>query len=184
MNLIAGIDPGKTGAIALLDPDGEIIHLEDMPDHSDDWGPAALIPGSNRGRGGRHQPVPVSAPAPTLAFGNDYNSWRWVPAVDRRQQTDGIPSRLVPVTEPAPTLDTQTGWKWVIRNTPCERSPGLTAREALTLQGFPAAYPVQGSKRKKFEQIGNAVPPTGQRWTHSNEQPTETKETKPHENRL
>lgn len=32
MNLTLGIDPGKTGALAFLDDDGNLAHLEDMPD--------------------------------------------------------------------------------------------------------------------------------------------------------
>lgn len=33
--LTLGVDPGRQGALAFLDEDGGIVHIEDMPDHQD-----------------------------------------------------------------------------------------------------------------------------------------------------
>src|SRR5690606_36052364 len=113
--------------------------------------------------------------------------------LDRRQQSDGVPVRLVDCdTEPAPTVTGIAGAKsqWVFhrpattvagdprisgpgrndpdipghgRNAPDipgsqygENSLRLTIRDALILQGFPPDYPVQGTRTKQFEQVGNA----------------------------
>ena len=42
---------------------------------------------------------------------------------------------------------------------PGARPIKLTVEDALILQSFRSDYPVQGTKTKKFEQVGNAVPP-------------------------
>ncbi len=96
-----------------------------------------------------------------------------------------VPVPVVTSDRPAPTLTAIAGSKsqWVFHRpatTVCadprlgnpghrDREGGepqfgpdairLTVRDALILQSFPADYPVQGTKGKQFEQIGNAVPP-------------------------
>lgn len=108
-------------------------------------------------------------------------------ALNRRQNSrtpDGgsEPVRLVPVDEPAPTLTGVAGakgqWVWERPATtivgdgrafgPHAGSAGepqshnairLTEAEALCLQGFRPDFPVQGTKTKRFRQVGDAVPP-------------------------
>jgi DNA (cytosine-5)-methyltransferase 1 len=65
-----------------------------------------------------------------------------------------------PVTHPAPTMIgghdyAAKGWHQPATG----QSVRLTVEEAATLQTFPAGYPWQGGKGKRFLQVGNAVPP-------------------------
>lgn len=85
-------------------------------------------------------------------------------AIDRRTNSKAAgggmaPTVPVPMDRPAPTLTSKAGHQWLL----VPRGEGdtlkLTPRGALVLQSFPVNYPVQGTRTKVFEQIGNAIPP-------------------------
>lgn len=143
--------------------------------------------------GGRAAPpAPTHAEHPDTLFGvmprwvtmASALGWRrpgpWV--LNRRQQTDGVPVRLIPLDEPAPTLTGVAGakgqWVWERPATtivgdgrvfgPHSGSAGepqssnsipITLAEALILQGFDPDYPAQGNKGQQHQQVGNACPP-------------------------
>lgn len=91
-------------------------------------------------------PVPADRPAPTLTVKGASGQWVW-----KRPATTvaGDPHLSGPGRNDPDVPGSQYG----------ENSVRLTIAEALTLQSFPSGYPVQGTKTKCFEQVGNAVPP-------------------------
>lgn len=137
-------------------------------------------------RHGERPPSLATAPAPTVVK----MSRCWV--VDRGTNSKAPgwrsgnvalePSRLVPITEPAPTLTASQNWvfrrpattivgsfkpevvaapgyRTTTSRQNAEGSVTITVQEAGILQSFPPDYPWQGSRTKQFEQAGNAVPP-------------------------
>lgn len=132
----------------------------------------------------RHGPRPDrDTTEPAMTLGSNARSWE----LNRRQNAGSKPVRNVPDDEPAPTLTAAAGaksqWVWErpattvvasfrpdVVGAPLHHGPGaarvghpdsvrITLREALILQSFRPDYPLEGSKAKAFEQIGNAVPP-------------------------
>jgi DNA (cytosine-5)-methyltransferase 1 len=111
----------------------------------------------------------------------------WLLHTNRGQDEHGN-RQVLPMDRPAPALTTKSGGQWVFerpsttvcgdpripepgwRGNPEDYADGnptrsgdnairVTIEEALILQSFRPDYPVQGNKGKKFQQVGNAVPP-------------------------
>lgn len=117
----------------------------------------------------------VDQPSATLTASMDNGNWRWVnrealieevsPRVNNQSGTEFDLSW--PADRPAPVIAgreivTMPGANANRYNGSTKsRNDGIkvTVEEAGILQSFPADYQWQGSKTKKFQQVGNAVPP-------------------------
>ena len=95
-------------------------------------------------------PVPTHAERPGM-FGEApwvsmADALGWSGAVDRRQQCDGVPVRMVPTDEPAPTVTGLAGGQWLVKR---ERS-GDRSEET-----FDASGPAQAltSKARSWEVV-------------------------------
>lgn len=117
-------------------------------------------------------PRPVEEPAPTMlaeglkkgvpVWRHALNAVRWVgerPAptvVTTRRSKDGIViGRQLPEGEG----ESVGGWTTEHPTTKSTNGVRVQLHEAAILQGFPPDYPFQGSRAKRLEQVGNAVPP-------------------------
>jgi DNA (cytosine-5)-methyltransferase 1 len=130
-----------------------------------DWQPSIVNTRGDRGQdpgGGNEFP----ADQPSWALTEKARSWTRRPrgtVYNPRQNTAAVR----PVSEPAPTLlaGALAGgvpvWDDDLADCP-KAGPNaqpIELAEAAVLQSFPAAYPFRGSRSKRFQQVGNAVPP-------------------------
>jgi DNA (cytosine-5)-methyltransferase 1 len=104
-------------------------------------------------RGNRQTPGgnDFSADGPAWALTEKARSWK---LRANRQSHSAVREAL----EPVPTVKGGKGTMdrvWLTER----GSVRVTEQEAAILQSFPADYPWQGTRTKRFQQIGNAIPP-------------------------
>jgi DNA (cytosine-5)-methyltransferase 1 len=95
-------------------------------------------------------------PASTIAFGHNSARVEWV--TERPSTTVcGDPRISPPGYRGRPEDYAEDGSYQGERS--MDKAVRVTLEEAAALQNFPPGYPFQGTKTKKFEQVGNAIPP-------------------------
>jgi len=139
-----------------LGPDWTLRLADETP-----GSPAADAAGQWNVRPGEQSPVYVNGnqpnagrrsihePAPTILFGHRSNDVRWV--FERPATT--VVGSFCPDVIAAPGYRTKTSRQ------NAAGSVRVSIEEAGVLQSFPADYPWSGSKSKRSEQVGNAIPP-------------------------
>lgn len=93
----------------------------------------------------------LTEPAMTITSSADNGNFKW--AYERPSTT--VVGSFKPHMQAPPTYR-KAG------DGPRQNQPGaisISVEDALVLQSFPRDYPLQGPKTKKFEQVGNAIPP-------------------------
>jgi DNA (cytosine-5)-methyltransferase 1 len=118
-------------------------------------GPAPLqAPASTHGPPGQGDLFRRLKPWVTMGEALGLGSFTW----DASRNNDRNPrqERPTPSTEPAPALGTK-GNQYILQTATGRRR--LTVEECAALQSFPPSHPWRGTKRSKYQQVGNAVPP-------------------------
>ena len=105
-----------------------------------------------RERGDYHS-RPGNRPAQTITSGA--RSWKIRSNYGTRGNPEVRGERRA--DQPAATVTSKAGRNWVVG--PDGGTRNLLDAEAAVFQSFPADFPFQGARQKRFLQIGNAVPP-------------------------
>src|SRR5690606_18173394 len=117
-------------------------------------------------RHGQRPGRPLDVPAFTIrasAGGMEPGGFYWRPVVEVDGDTSWTTRRPSPTVVGSfrPDVIAAPGYRKP-GDPPRQKTPGsvrVTHEEAATLQSFPPGYPWQGSSSKRYQQIGNAVPP-------------------------